>query len=876
MYIMKVLKFIFFAILPVISFSQQLPVNCDLAIPGCSTPGFQVVGTNPPYNTIDFGSGSVSNPSTNPQGVNSGCLLSGETVSTFITITAVTSGTLEWSLIGINPATGNPTNSGCFDWIMWPAGTAGSNVDACAGIHNNTLAPVSCNWNGSCNGNTGMSSPGNYPPNASSSSYQPPINVNAGDQFILCLSNYSYTNQTVNLDFFGSANVSCQPSTPDQTICLGSSATVNVLTFGLTNPTYNWLVTNGVSNPTSGENVIVTPTTTTEYVVEITSDEGVFLDTFIITVVPPPTPNAGADAIFCLGQETISLDGTAAAGNTTAWTVNTTGITPTPTVTYQPNAAAIDPNVIVNQPGVYTFTLTETSSVCPPATDQVQITVSRTTHTTSWVGPSCAGMSNGTITITNPDAVEYSYDGGLTWVTNNTNGGYGVGTYQVFSRNQHGCYHSSNVTITEPDQLLIYSSNDTLICQNGMANLQASTSAPGLPVTYHWSHSTNNNATVTVGPYTSNQTVSVYAEGPGGCLSDTAEIQITVRPVLSATISPYDTICPGYPTTIGVTGVTGGLANYLITWDTGESGNGTSMSISANPAQTQLYTATITDVCETTPLVLTTEVFVAPLPVPLMSVVEPVICEPAVFEVHNETDSTMTAGYVWYFPKSQSAINEPVIFTDTLMQGQYDVQLIVTSPLGCIDSITRVNFLTVQSKPKADFTWSPNPVLMFNTDVHFQNRSFLDHTYEWSFPGGIPSYSTLERPKVKYPEGELGTYPVTLIVTSELGCTDTLQLPLTVFPEVVLYAPNSFTPDGDEFNQGWKVYINGTDIQTFHMQIFNRWGEMIFENHDATVAWDGTYNGKIVETGTYVWKISARDYHNDGKYEWNGVVNILK
>jgi hypothetical protein len=177
---------------------QQLPVNCNLAVPGCSTPQFPIVGQQPSYNVSDFGTGTISNPSSNPQGVNSGCLLSGETVSTFITINVVSSGTLQWSLVG-------STGSGCFDWIMWP----NINNNGCAGINGNTLAPVACNWNGMCNGNTGMSTPANYPPNASSTSYQPPLNVTAGQSFILCLSNYSFTNQNVNLNFFGSAQVVC-------------------------------------------------------------------------------------------------------------------------------------------------------------------------------------------------------------------------------------------------------------------------------------------------------------------------------------------------------------------------------------------------------------------------------------------------------------------------------------------------------------------------------------------------------------------------------------------------------------------------------------------------------------------------------------------
>lgn len=854
-----------------ISHAQQLPVNCDLAIPGCTAPNFTVNGNNPPYDINDFNSGSITNPSNNPQGVNSGCLLSGETVSTFISITVVNSGTLEWSLIGLNGA-GNPSGNGCFDWIMWP-----DNGTACTNIHNNTLPPVACNWNGTCNGNTGMSSPGNYPPNASNSSYQPPINVNAGDQFILCLSNYSFTNQNVNLNFFGSAQVTCNPTTPDQTICLGSSATVNILAIGLTNPTYNWLVTTGVSNPTSGANVLVTPTDTTMYIVEITSDEGIFLDTFFINVVPPPTPNAGADFTICQGN-VISLNGTVSNPTSThTWGHITTGISPTPSVTYQPNSASLTPNVIVNQPGTYQFVLTENNAVCPAVKDTVQVLVSKTTHTTSWVGPSCAGMTDGSITVTNPNAVEYSYDGGQTWVTNATQSGFGTGTYVVFSKNQYGCTFSSNVTITEPAQLIIHTSNDTLICQNGFVDLSAWIDVQGLSETYHWSGTTSASGTVHLGPYTTNQIITVYAEGPGGCVSSTDSIQITVRQPLSATISPFDTICPGYPTTVKLNGIAGGLAPYTVTWNTGETQTGiTSMEIIANPPQTQTYIATINDVCETTPLILSTEVFVAPLPEPKMSVVTPELCEPAVFEIHNESDPATTANFVWYYPKDLSAINEQVIYTDTLMAGQYDVVLIVTSPLGCVDSIRMKDFLTVQPRPISNFAWSPNPVRQFNTEVYFQDLSSLATYYDWYFPGATPSYSQLERPRTTYPDGVTGTYPVTLIVTSELGCTDTLTQNLIVHPEVTIFVPNTFTPDGDEFNQNWRLYINGIDLYSYNLQVYNRWGEMVFESHDSEEGWDGTYNGLVVSPGTYTWKVSARDIQNDGKYEWNGHVNILR
>jgi hypothetical protein len=51
---------------------------------------------------------------------------------------------------------------------------------------------------------------------------------------------------------------------------------------------------------------------------------------------------------------------------------------------------------------------------------------------------------------------------------------------------------------------------------------------------------------------------------------------------------------------------------------------------------------------------------------------------------------------------------------------------------------------------------------------------------------------------------------------------------------------------------------------------------MIWESHDVNAKWDGTYNGKIVSAGTYVWKADAKDMLNDGKHEFNGYINVLK
>lgn len=848
--------------------AQQLPVNCNLAVSGCDAPNFPVTGTQPSYNTPDFGTGTISNPSSNPQGVNSGCLLSGETVSTFININIVTSGTLEWSIIG--------TQGGCFDWIMWPNNSG----NACAGINGNTLPPVACNWNGSCNGNTGMSNPANYPPGASSSSYQPPLTVTAGQSFILCLSNYSFTNQNVNLNFFGSASVVCGVSAADQTICLGNSASVTIATPGYVSPSFNWLVTTGVANPTAGTTT-VNPTVTTTYSVVVTQPPiGVTpaltdTATFTITVVNPPAPNAGPDQTVCLGQ-VIHLTGSVGSPTNTAnWqAIVPPGLVPAATASFSPNFSSMNPNVTVNQPGVYKFVLRETSTVCGIIRDTVVVTVSQLQIAAAVTNPICNGSSDGTITITSAGASEYSFNNGVTWQTSNTQGGFVAGTYTVCARNTLGCQKCTTATLTNPPSIVLTVANDTTICQNGTATLWALATG-GATYSYHWDHSPSLVAVTQVNP-SLNAYYPVQAQTDLGCWSNKDSIHVMMNPVLSAIMSPDAFTCPGYEDSLTVLASGGIGAPYTITWNTGQTDIGTQSTLNDSPMQTTTYSVTIDDVCETTPVTISGIINAYPVPVPQIAIDMTPKCEPAVFTLFNTTDPTMSQNTIWRISNGDEFIDVNSLTTSSMMNGTYDVQLIVTSPDGCIDSTTFTDTLTVMQTPVADFKWSPDPITMFNTQVLFTEYSLYANTYEWSFPGATPNSSTNDDQTVLYPDGQTGTYYVTLIATSYLGCADTVTKQVVILPEVILYAPNTFTPDGDEFNQTWRIYIEGIDEFDFELQIFNRWGEIIWESHDVNAAWDGTYNGQIVPRGTYTWLIRTRELISDKKYTWNGTINIIK
>ncbi|MFN3918363.1 MAG: T9SS type A sorting domain-containing protein [Flavobacteriales bacterium] len=137
----------------------------------------------------------TSNPCTNPASANQGCLLAGELNSTWMIVNITTAGTLQFSF-------GAPGGSVCYDWAMWPY-----TPTTCNQIISNSIAPIRCNWNATCQGFTGISAP--PPAGGAAGDFEPNLNVAANTQYVICFSNYSSATTTVPLNFFGTATVSC-------------------------------------------------------------------------------------------------------------------------------------------------------------------------------------------------------------------------------------------------------------------------------------------------------------------------------------------------------------------------------------------------------------------------------------------------------------------------------------------------------------------------------------------------------------------------------------------------------------------------------------------------------------------------------------------
>ncbi|MBK6528006.1 MAG: gliding motility-associated C-terminal domain-containing protein [Crocinitomicaceae bacterium] len=238
-------------------------------------------------------------------------------------------------------------------------------------------------------------------------------------------------------------------------------------------------------------------------------------------------------------------------------------------------------------------------------------------------------------------------------------------------------------------------------------------------------------------------------------------------------------------------------------------------------------------------------------------------CEPFVTMFHNTTDIP-GQNCVWDFGTGLGATGCDSV-TGVFASGVYSVTLNVTSPFGCFGSSSISNYITVYDQAEAEFSFAPQIINIDDTEVQFTNASDFADTYQWDF-GDTTPYVIQVNPSHTYPVAP-NQYLVTLIASNNGMCPDTAQQLVIIQDVIIFYVPNIFTPDGDEFNEGFfPVFTSGYDPYDYHLTIFNRWGEVVFESYDAAYGWDGTYSDQgLVENGVYIWQIEFKENMSDKK-----------
>ena len=200
---------------------------------------------------------------------------------------------------------------------------------------------------------------------------------------------------------------------------------------------------------------------------------------------------------------------------------------------------------------------------------------------------------------------------------------------------------------------------------------------------------------------------------------------------------------------------------------------------------------------------------------------------------------------------------------------QYNLQ-------GCLETTTYTDYICMENYPNTTFTANPNVLSSTSETINFTNTTLGAISYVWEYGDGQTS-TVFEEPH--FYNGITENMLVSLTASTALGCATTYELSLPVISDPIYYVPNTFTPDQDEHNQTWfPVFTTGFDPFNFNLQLFNRWGELIWESNDAQGRWDGTYgtDGRKVQAGGYTWVIKYSNKETDEKKVVSGTVNVLR
>ncbi len=213
--------------------------------------------------------------------------------------------------------------------------------------------------------------------------------------------------------------------------------------------------------------------------------------------------------------------------------------------------------------------------------------------------------------------------------------------------------------------------------------------------------------------------------------------------------------------------------------------------------------------------------------------------------------------YLWEFGDGSisTAANPTYTYYEA---GIYKVNLTVKGPGGeAYHSDTARVFIV----PNAFFDMAPRYVYVNDEAVHFFNLSDHADAFEWDFGDG--EKSTELNPEHVYKQE--GVYDITLTVWTNNNCYDLFVMENAVFvePTGTVEFPNAFRPDSPlEENRSFLPGIID-HVDEYHLMIYNRWGELIFESFDQEYGWDGTYQGKRAKQDVYIWKVTGT--YTDGK-----------
>lgn len=453
-------------------------------------------------------------------------------------------------------------------------------------------------------------------------------------------------------------------------------------------------------------------------------------------------------------------------------------------------------------------------------------------------------------------------------------------TYAVEVTDINGCVNTDEMVLqVDPVPNITLDPSSDFMCYGDDVSIEAVGNADDLTWTADPPDASlsgqENNAIINVSPLETT-TYTLVGNVMGFDCPATLTQTINVKPELFSTFEIQDDkVCENAAFIVNYTGNAGGTATY--TWDfdgaSVNSGSGVGpYDLQWTTEGNKIITLEVEeDGCPAEPYILDLDVIRSPVADFASDVFNG--CSPLDIEFNStSTNTTGNVSYSWDFGNSSNA-NTETANTTYSFPGQYDVSLSITNDGLCSDSKTVNAFIEAYETPIAGFDPVPPESILEDNEatIDFSNTSISgdDLTYSWNF--GDSETSTSASPSHVYTEA--GEYTVTLDIITENGCESSTEMNVTVHPDFVVYAPSVFSPNGDGLNDVFE--IKGIGLKKFNLQVFSRWGELIFESTNIEDQWDGKYNGEFVPTGTYVYTIKYTSMLDKDKV-LEGTVTVLK
>lgn len=647
------------------------------------------------------------------------------------------------------------------------------------------------------------------------------------------------------------------------TVCVGATLTFSVNSAA--NSTFSW--TGPAAINSTQQNLQIAnagiPQSGT-YSVVMTSVEGCTASAIAnaLVVPPPPLSLSLSSSSFCAQALSGSPNSmTLTAGGAASYTLST------PNHIYNPNPAGPSSPLSLSPPylntGPATATLTGSNGVC---TASLLASFSIVPNPTlSALSPSpviCAGQS---YTYTSNGAASYTWSASSPGAFTYTSGDVAVANPSVnavFSvvGGSLGCYSAlQSSTITVNTLPVVALGGHPVICPNSSTSLTASGSATAYSWTPSLALSAATGNTVSVSPA---QLQSYTVTGSLNSCTSSAVITVSVLPLPAASFSASSyALCLN--DAIMLTGSGGETYLWRIPGGVQLSGQQAQFQ-AANLNQSGTFTLTVTDQrgCRNS---ATANISIKALPNATLS--GPLQgCVPWCARLELLGSSSITGQ--WSF--NQQNLGSSTFQYCFQSPGTYTVSnRLYDSGTGC--SAVKQYQLSVYPKPVAAFEFSPATPVESLDEVLFTSNSSDAIALSWHLhtPEQVESSGSDLRYTFKAP----GLWPVALVVSNQWTCSDTLVKAIQVEPLFNLYVPNAFSPNGDALNDIF--YPVGSGVVDYHLLIYDRWGQLVFESHSLQQGWDGSFNGEPAKTDSYAWKIRATN--SSGKsMERQGHVNLLR